>query len=73
MTPADGQGLCLQLAGNRQGGFAPNTAANPRHFGKPPFGHVLTDAELAVVATHVRRSWGNAAPAVTELDVLKAK
>jgi mono/diheme cytochrome c family protein len=84
----DGQGLYPPLKGNRsvnlaaphnvlqairQGGFAPNTAANPRPFGMPPFGHVLTDAELAAVATHIRRSWGNAAPAVTELQVLKAK
>ncbi|MFN7693239.1 MAG: c-type cytochrome [Burkholderiales bacterium] len=57
----------------RKGGFAPNTAANPRPFGMPPFGHVLTDAKLAAVATHVRRSWGNTAPVVTELQVLKAK
>jgi mono/diheme cytochrome c family protein len=84
----DGQGLYPPLAGNRsvnllaphnviqairKGGFAPNTAANPRPFGMPPFGHVLTDAELAAVATHVRRSWGNKAPVVTELQVLQAR
>ena len=84
----DGHGLYPSLAGNRsvnllaphnviqalrKGGFAPNTTANPRPFGMPPFGHVLTDAELAAVATHVRRSWGNTAPVVTGLQVLKAK
>jgi mono/diheme cytochrome c family protein len=39
----------------------------------PPFAHVLSDDEVAAVATHVRRSWGNDAPAVTALDVRRAR
>lgn len=85
----DGQGLYPPLAGNRtvglasplnviqairRGGFAPATAANPRPFGMPPFGHLLGDAEVAAVATHVRlRFGGPAAGPVRELDVLRAR
>ena len=52
-----------------EGGFAPATAGNPRPFGMPPFATVLNDAEVAQVLTFVRGSWGNAAPAVTALEV----
>ncbi len=84
----DGQGLYSPLAGNRtvnlasptnlvkairEGGFAPNTQANPRPFGMPPFAHVLSDAEIAAVASHVRTQWGNAAGPVSELQVLRAR
>jgi mono/diheme cytochrome c family protein len=83
----DGQGLYPPLAGNRsvalasplnviqairRGGFAPATAANPRPFGMPPFGHLLSDAEIAAVASHVRQRFADAAP-VRELDVLRAR
>lgn len=57
----------------RHGGFLPTTAGNPRPFGMPPFGHVLGDDDIAAVATHVRQAWGNAAPAVSPLDVLRAR
>ncbi|MEI7931984.1 MAG: cytochrome c, partial [Alphaproteobacteria bacterium] len=33
----------------------------------------LTDKEVAAVATYVRSSWGNAAPAVSERDVAKIR
>jgi mono/diheme cytochrome c family protein len=84
----DGQGLYSALAGNRtvnlasptnlvkairEGGFAPNTQANPRPFGMPPFAHVLSEAEIAAVASHVRTQWGNAAGPVSELQVLRAR
>ena len=46
------------------GGFAPATRGNPRPFGMPPFGHVLSDAEIAAVATFLRASWGHAASPV---------
>lgn len=87
-SAGDGQGLYPPLAGNRtvnlvpavnvikairHGGFAPSTQANPRPFGMPPFGHLLSDADIAAVATHIRQSWGNQAPAVTELEVLQAR
>ncbi|MBC7484392.1 MAG: cytochrome c [Rhizobacter sp.] len=52
-----------------EGGFAPATAGNPRPFGMPPFATVLNDEEVAQVLTFVRGSWGNAAPAVTALEV----
>ena len=51
------------------GGFPATTPGNPRPYGMPPFGQSLTDAEIAAVATFVRRSWGNQAPSVSELDV----
>jgi mono/diheme cytochrome c family protein len=75
----------VPLAGNRKvlletpanlihivvnGGFAPTTAGNPRPYGMPPFGPALKDEEIAVLATYVRNAWGNAAPAVSTLDVL---
>lgn len=53
------------------GGFAPATTGNPRPHGMPPYYHVLSDSEIAAVATTIRSSWGNAASAVTELDIVK--
>jgi mono/diheme cytochrome c family protein len=53
------------------GGFAPATADNPRPYGMPPYYHVLSDADIARVATYIRTAWGNGAPAVTELDMVK--
>jgi mono/diheme cytochrome c family protein len=55
------------------GGFAPATAAHPRPYGMPPFAQSLSDAEIAAVATHVRQSWGNAAPAVSPAEVIRAR
>ena len=54
-----------------KGGFAPATTGNPRPHGMPPFYHLLTDADIANVASFVRSSWGNAAPALTELDMVR--
>lgn len=51
------------------GGFAPATAGHPQPFGMPPYRTLLTDEEVAAVATHIRQSWGNTASAVTPLDV----
>jgi len=55
------------------GGFAPVTAGNPRPAGMPPFAQSLSEAEIAAVASFVRQSWGNAAPAVSPLDVLHSR
>ena len=78
----------VPLAGNRKvsletpanfihivvnGGFPPTTAGNPRPYGMPPFGPSLKDEEIAVLATYVRGAWGNAAPAVSALDVFNAR
>ncbi len=83
-----GPGAFPALAGNRavvladptnlvrvvlQGGYLPATAGNPRPHGMPPFRHLLTDEEVAAVATHVRSSWGNQAPAVGTLEVYRAR
>ena len=51
------------------GGYAPSTAGNPRPFGMPPFVLVLNDADMALVLTHIRQSWGNRASEITLLEV----
>lgn len=53
------------------GGFAPATTDNPRPHGMPPYYHLLSDADIAHVATYVRTAWGNTAAPVTELDMVK--
>jgi len=78
----------VPLAGNRKvllespanlihivvnGGFPPTTVGNPRPYGMPPFGPSMKDDEIAALATYVRTAWGNAAPAVSALDVLEAR
>ena len=55
----------------RHGGFAPATQAHPRPYGMPPTD--LDDAALADLLTYVRRSWGNDAPAVDALQVLRSR
>jgi len=55
------------------GGFAPATAANPRPHGMPPFGQLLDDNDIAMVVSYIRNSWGNAAGAVTPLEVKRAR
>jgi len=55
------------------GGFPPTTPGDPRPYGMPPFGPSLKDDEIAVLASYVRSAWGNAAPAVSALDVLDAR
>ena len=54
-----------------KGGFAPAASGNPRPHGMPPYYHLLSDVDIAQLATHIRSSWGNAASVVTELDLLK--
>jgi mono/diheme cytochrome c family protein len=78
----------VALAGNRKvlletpanlihivvnGGFPPTTAGDPRPYGMPPFGPALNDEEIATLASYVRSAWGNAAPAVSTLEVLDAR
>jgi mono/diheme cytochrome c family protein len=46
---------------------APNTGTMPAYAGK------LSDQEIADVASFIRNSWGNAAPAVTPEQVKKAR
>jgi mono/diheme cytochrome c family protein len=83
-----GQPAFPPLAGNRavvladptnlvrvvlQGGYLPATAGNPRPHGMPPFQHLLGDEDIAAVATFVRSSWGNQAPAVGTIEVYRAR
>jgi mono/diheme cytochrome c family protein len=51
------------------GGFPAATAGNPQPYGMPPFGHTLGDEEVAAVTTYVRAAWGNAARAVSAVQV----
>lgn len=55
------------------GGYLPATAGNPRPHGMPPFLHVLSDEEIADVATFIRNAWGNTAPSVGTIDVYRAR
>lgn len=55
------------------GGYAPATAGNPRPFGMPPYVLVLSDSDIAAVLTHLRTSWGNRAPEVTEFEVSRLR
>jgi mono/diheme cytochrome c family protein len=41
------------------GGFPPSTAGNPRPYGMPPYGPIMSDDEVAAVVTYIRASWGN--------------
>ena len=84
----EGSGNYPPLAGNRtvimnssvnlvrvilSGGFAPTTEGNPRPYGMPPFGHSLSDPEVAAVASYIRNAWGNNAGAVMPLQVQKIR
>ncbi len=55
------------------GGYAPSTAGNPRPYGMPPFVHVLTDDDIASVATYIRNAWGNQASSVSAADVVQQR
>lgn len=57
----------------REGGFMPTTAGNPRPFGMPPLGHVLSNDDIAALVSFIRQSWGNSAAAVSPLDVLHVR
>ena len=56
-----------------QGGYLPATAGNPRPHGMPPFQHLLSDEDVAAVATYVRNSWGNQSPGVGTIEVYRAR
>lgn len=51
------------------GGFGPATAGRPHPHGMPPFATLLSDAEIAAIASHLRASWGHTAAPVTALEV----
>jgi mono/diheme cytochrome c family protein len=45
------------------------TDTKPTPSSMPSYGWKLNDAEIAAVASYVRNSWGNTAPAVTSSQV----
>ncbi len=47
--------------------------ARPEYGVMAPFGDVLSNEEIAAIATHERSSWGNQAPAVTPDEVKKVR
>ncbi len=53
----------------RAGARAAATEAAPTGAAMPAFAARLDDAEIAAIATYIRNSWGNAAPAVSARDV----
>uniref|UniRef100_UPI0005BBD564 c-type cytochrome n=1 Tax=Pseudacidovorax intermedius TaxID=433924 RepID=UPI0005BBD564 len=55
----------------RRGGYPPATEGNPRPYGMPPFGHVLSDEDIAAVLSYVRSSWGNTGAEVTLREVMQ--
>jgi mono/diheme cytochrome c family protein len=55
------------------GGFAPATAAHPQPYGMPPYRTLLTNEEVAAVASFIRQSWGNQGGAVSALDVQRVR
>ena len=70
MTLAEPHNVVQAILG---GGFAPATAGHPRPYGMPPYRTLLTDDEVAAVASFVRQSWGNQAPAVSGLAVQRLR
>lgn len=51
------------------GGYGPSTAEHPRPYGMPPYAQRLSADEIAAVLTYTRNSWGNAAPAVSAVEI----
>ena len=49
------------------------TDARPTPLSMPSYAWKLNDAQVAAVATYVRNSWGNSAPAVSASDVAKLR
>jgi mono/diheme cytochrome c family protein len=56
-----------------RGAYGPSTTGKPEPFGMPPYQLTLSDAEVAAVLTHIRKSWGNDAAPVTEFDINKIR
>lgn len=73
--PLDGnRAITMPVANNPirtvlHGGFPPSTQGNPRPYGMPPFGQVLSDQEVAGVVSYIRNAWSNKAGLITAVDV----
>ena len=51
------------------GGYPPSTQGNPRPYGMPPFGNILSDVEVAALVSYIRNAWGNEASMVSANQV----
>jgi mono/diheme cytochrome c family protein len=51
------------------GGYPPSTQGNPRPYGMPPFGNVMSDQEVAAVVSYIRNAWGNQGTMVSAAQV----
>ncbi|MGB7181766.1 MAG: c-type cytochrome [Burkholderiaceae bacterium] len=56
-----------------RGGYQPVTRDQPWPYGMPPFQQSLTNQELARLATFIRQSWGNRAPAISTTEVQRLR
>ena len=70
VTSAEPGGLISVIL---NGAAVPSTASRPERLAMPDFGWRLKDDEVAALATFVRKSWSNDAPAVTSADVAKVR
>ena len=52
-----------------EGGFELATPAHPRPYGMPPYGPLLSDAELAELLSYLRSTWGGGAGPVSSVMV----
>ena len=55
------------------GGYGPSTAGQPRPYGMPPYLFTLNNQQIADVLNHIRSQWGNQAPAVSPMQVDRAR
>ena len=55
------------------GGFPPSTQGNPRPYGMPPFGYILSDSDVAAAVTYIRGAWGNQAGPVSSVEVASGR
>lgn len=70
VTAQDAGGLIAVIL---NGAAIPSTQLRPARLAMPDFGWRLKDDEVAALATFVRQSWSNDAPAVTGTDVAKVR
>lgn len=55
------------------GGYGPSTTGQPRPYGMPPYLFTLNNQQIADVLNHIRSQWGNQAPAVSPMQVDRAR
>ena len=56
-----------------QGGRGAVTQSNPTSGAMPSFAWKLSDSQVASLATYIRNTWGNAAPAVNADQVAQVR